>query len=78
MSDPTAVRLKAGYTLTLTETALVFLEDARCRGELCQPLYWIPEVGRIPSDGWLRTRELEKAVTQLLRSMVDGEVAPGV
>ncbi|MDQ1013592.1 replication-relaxation family protein [Streptomyces afghaniensis] len=44
VSDPTAVRLKAGHTLTVTETALVFLEDARRRGELCQPLDWISEV----------------------------------
>ncbi|MGP4089937.1 replication-relaxation family protein [Streptomyces sp. KR55] len=44
VADPTAVRLKAGHTLTVTETALAFLEDARRRGELCQPLDWIPEV----------------------------------
>jgi hypothetical protein len=42
--DPTAVRLRVGHTLTVTETALAFLEDARCRGELCRPLDWIPEV----------------------------------
>lgn len=44
VSDPTAVRLRAGHTLTVTETALAFLEDARRGGELCQPLDWIPEV----------------------------------
>ncbi|MER6676108.1 replication-relaxation family protein [Streptomyces sp. NPDC000983] len=44
VSDPTAVRLRVGHTLTVTETALVFLEDARRRGELCRPLDWIPEV----------------------------------
>lgn len=44
MSDPTAVRLRAGHTLTVTETALVFLTDARRRSELCRPLDWIPEV----------------------------------
>ncbi|MFF8024777.1 replication-relaxation family protein [Streptomyces sp. NPDC007896] len=44
VSDPTAVRLKAGHTLTVTETALVFLEDARRRGELCRPLDWLTEV----------------------------------
>ncbi|MBP2056368.1 hypothetical protein J2Z21_009386 [Streptomyces griseochromogenes] len=43
VSDPTAVRLKAGHTLTVTETALAFLQDARRHGELCQPLDWIPE-----------------------------------
>ncbi|MCC9711702.1 replication-relaxation family protein [Streptomyces sp. MNU76] len=44
VSDPTAVRLKAGHTLTVTETALVFLEDARRRGDVCEPLDWIPEI----------------------------------
>ncbi|MER6959972.1 replication-relaxation family protein [Streptomyces sp. NPDC000618] len=44
VSDPTAVRLKAGHTLTVTETALVFLEDARSRGDVCEPMDWIPEV----------------------------------
>ena len=44
VSDPTAARLRVGHTLTVTETALVFLEDARRRGELCRPLDWIPEV----------------------------------
>ena len=44
VSDPTAVRLKAGHALTVTETALAFLEDARRCGETCRPLDWIPEV----------------------------------
>ncbi|MFD3585736.1 replication-relaxation family protein [Streptomyces sp. NPDC058683] len=44
VSDPTAVRLRAGHTLTVTETALVFLEDARRRGDVCEPLDWICEV----------------------------------
>ncbi|MFF7888602.1 replication-relaxation family protein [Streptomyces sp. NPDC020794] len=46
VSDPIAVRLKAGHTLTVTvtETALAFLEDARRRGELCRPLDWLTEV----------------------------------
>ncbi|MFF2516584.1 replication-relaxation family protein [Streptomyces sp. NPDC058086] len=42
VSDPTAARLKAGHTLTVT--ALAFLEDARRRGELCRPLDWLTEV----------------------------------
>ncbi|WP_217130055.1 replication-relaxation family protein [Streptomyces sp. AC558_RSS880] len=42
--DRTAVRLKVGHRLTVTETALAFLKDARRRGDLCQPLDWIPEV----------------------------------
>ncbi|MFI6495041.1 replication-relaxation family protein [Streptomyces sp. NPDC050564] len=44
VSDPTAARLRVGHTLTVTETALLFLEDARRRGELCRPLDWLPEV----------------------------------
>jgi hypothetical protein len=42
--DQTAVRLGVGHGLTVTETALTFLQDARRRGDLCQPLDWIPEV----------------------------------
>ncbi|MGQ4389847.1 replication-relaxation family protein [Streptomyces sp. SAS_270] len=44
IADPTAGRLRMGHALTVTETALVFIEDARSRGELCRPLDWIPEV----------------------------------
>ncbi|MER6072765.1 replication-relaxation family protein [Streptomyces sp. NPDC001817] len=44
VSDPTAARLRVGHTLTVTETALLFLEDARRRGELCRPLDWLPKV----------------------------------
>jgi hypothetical protein len=44
VSDPTAARLRVGHTLTVTETALVFLEHARHRDELCRPMDWIPEV----------------------------------
>ncbi|MFF4788279.1 replication-relaxation family protein [Streptomyces sp. NPDC001276] len=44
LSDRTAVRLRVGHALTVTETALAFLQDARRRGELCRPLDWIPEV----------------------------------
>lgn len=43
-ADRTAVRLRAGHGLTVTETALAFLQDARRRGDLCRPLDWIPEV----------------------------------
>ncbi|MFJ9026421.1 replication-relaxation family protein [Streptomyces sp. NPDC102259] len=44
VSDPTAVRLRVGHTLTVTETGLQFLLDARRRGELCRPLDFLPEV----------------------------------
>jgi hypothetical protein len=42
--DRTAVRLGVGHGLTVTETALAFLQDARRHGDMCQPLDWIPEV----------------------------------
>ncbi len=42
--DRTAVRLGVGHGLTVTETALAFLQDARRRGDLYRPLDWIPEV----------------------------------
>jgi hypothetical protein len=43
-SDPTAVRLAVGHGLTVTETGLAFLQDARRRGDVCRPLDWITEV----------------------------------
>jgi hypothetical protein len=57
VSDPTAVWLKAGHTLTVTETALAFLKDIRRRRDMCQPLDWIPEVHHpIGSTGGRRPR----------------------
>ncbi|MFI8194406.1 replication-relaxation family protein [Streptomyces sp. NPDC085946] len=44
VSDRTAVRLRAGHALTVTEVALAFVQDARRRSDVCQPLDWIPEV----------------------------------
>ncbi|WP_329344933.1 replication-relaxation family protein [Streptomyces sp. NBC_01352] len=44
VADPTAVRLRVGHGLTVTETALAFLQDARHRSDLCRPLDWLPEV----------------------------------
>ncbi|MFE0512870.1 replication-relaxation family protein [Streptomyces sp. NPDC058964] len=44
IADRTAVRLRAGHALTVTETGLAFLQDARRRGDECRPLDWIPEV----------------------------------
>ncbi|MFF8366919.1 replication-relaxation family protein [Rhodococcus erythropolis] len=44
VSDRTAVRLRAGHGLTVTEVALAFVQDARRLGDVCQPLDWIPEV----------------------------------
>lgn len=43
-SDRTAVRLKVGHGLTVSEVGLSFVQDARRRGEVCRPLDWIPEV----------------------------------
>ncbi|MFF4402470.1 replication-relaxation family protein [Streptomyces sp. NPDC001480] len=44
IADRTAARLRAGHALTVTETGLAFLQDARRRGDTCRPLDWIPEV----------------------------------
>ncbi|MFF3208970.1 hypothetical protein [Streptomyces sp. NPDC002962] len=44
VSDPVAARLRVGHTLTVTETRLQFLLDARRRGEVCRPLDFLPEV----------------------------------
>jgi hypothetical protein len=44
VSDPPAVRLKACHTMTVTETALAFLQDARRRSDVCRPLDRICEV----------------------------------
>ncbi|MEU5599737.1 replication-relaxation family protein [Streptomyces sp. NPDC020298] len=44
IADRTAARLRAGHALTVTETGLAFLQDARRRGDECRPLDWIPEV----------------------------------
>lgn len=44
VSDRTAARLRVGHTLTVTETGLAFVQDARQRGEVCRPMDWIPEV----------------------------------
>ncbi|WP_405724200.1 replication-relaxation family protein [Streptomyces sp. NBC_00028] len=43
-ADPTAVRLRAGHGLTVTETGLAFVADARRCGDVCRPLDWLPEV----------------------------------
>ncbi|MER6624160.1 replication-relaxation family protein [Streptomyces sp. NPDC000931] len=50
-ADRTAVRLKVGHGLTVTQTALAFLKDARRRGDLCRPLDWIPGVHHPLSGG---------------------------
>ncbi|MFJ9908682.1 replication-relaxation family protein [Streptomyces sp. NPDC101152] len=44
VADRTAARLRVGHTLTVTETGLAFVQDARRRGDVCRPLDWIPEV----------------------------------
>ncbi|MFD5574905.1 replication-relaxation family protein, partial [Streptomyces cadmiisoli] len=44
VGDRTAARLRAGHALTVTETGIAFLQDARRRGDVCRPLDWIPEV----------------------------------
>ncbi|WP_329237376.1 hypothetical protein [Streptomyces canus] len=44
--NPTAVRLSAGHTLTMTETALAFLEDARRRSDLCEHFFAFTSIAR--------------------------------
>ncbi|MEU9438833.1 replication-relaxation family protein [Streptomyces sp. NPDC048252] len=44
VSDPVAARLRVSHTLTVTETGLQFLLDARRRGEVCRPLDFLPEI----------------------------------
>ncbi|MEU0032066.1 replication-relaxation family protein [Streptomyces sp. NPDC006335] len=50
-SDPTAVRLAVGHGLTVTETGLAFLQDARRRGDVCRPLDWMTEVHHSIGNG---------------------------
>ncbi|MFI6358487.1 replication-relaxation family protein [Streptomyces sp. NPDC050743] len=70
VSDPTAARLRVGHTLTVTETALLFLEDARRRGELCRPLDWLPEVYHPIGGG---EAVIPDALMYYRRGPVDGE-----
>ena len=83
LADPTAARLRVGHTLTVTETALVFLEDARRHGELCRPLDWIPEVyhplggGKavIPDALFYYRRGREGGAGAMLRAFVEDDRA---
>ncbi|WRZ45958.1 replication-relaxation family protein [Streptomyces sp. NBC_01314] len=68
VSAPTAVRLKAGHTLT--ETALVFLKDARRRGDVCEPMDWIPEVHHPIGSG---EAVIPDALLYYRRGPVDGD-----
>ncbi|MFE6553719.1 replication-relaxation family protein [Streptomyces sp. NPDC057746] len=43
-ADRTAARLRVAHALVVTEIARAFVQDARRRGDVCQPLDWIPEV----------------------------------
>lgn len=45
------MRLAVGHTLTVTETAVQFLNDARRRQDTCRPLDWIPEVHHFLGGG---------------------------
>ncbi|CAL9654512.1 hypothetical protein SUDANB176_06739 [Streptomyces sp. enrichment culture] len=44
VADRTAARLRVKHALTVTETGLAFVQDARRRRDVCRPLDWIPEV----------------------------------
>ncbi|NGO75212.1 hypothetical protein G6045_05875 [Streptomyces sp. YC504] len=80
VTDPTAVRLKAAHTLTVTETALAFLEDARRHDDLCRPLDWIPEVHHPIGNGqavipdalmYYRRGTAEKSGGAMLRAFIE-------
>ncbi|KOU37642.1 replication-relaxation family protein [Streptomyces sp. WM6378] len=43
--------LRSVHTLTVTRTAVAFLEDARARADECSPLDWEPEVAHPVRDG---------------------------
>ncbi|WP_406326517.1 replication-relaxation family protein [Streptomyces sp. NBC_00203] len=75
VSDPTAVRLKAGHTLTVTvtETALAFLEDARRRGDVCEPLDWLTEVHHPIGSG---EAVIPDALLYYRRGPADGDNGP--
>ncbi|MDQ1041596.1 hypothetical protein QFZ75_008098 [Streptomyces sp. V3I8] len=71
--DRTAVRLKTGHGLAVTEVGLAFVQDARRRGEICRPLDWIPEVHHPLGSGeavipdalvYYRTREAGGAMVR--------------
>ncbi|WP_327328164.1 replication-relaxation family protein [Streptomyces sp. NBC_01210] len=70
VSDPTAVRLKAGHTLTVAETTLAFLEDARRHGDVFRPLDWIPEVHHPIGSG---EAVIPDALLYYRRGPVDGD-----
>ncbi|MET7480189.1 replication-relaxation family protein [Streptomyces sp. NPDC005648] len=54
----------------MTETALVFLEDARRRGDVCRPLDWIPEVHHPIGSG---EAVIPDALLYYRRGPVDGD-----
>ncbi|MFC8201628.1 replication-relaxation family protein [Streptomyces sp. NPDC057298] len=77
-SDRTAVRLKAGHGLTVTEVGLAFVQDARRRGEVCRPLDWIPEVYHslgngeaVIPDGLLYYRTGQGEQWSMLRAFIE-------
>ncbi|MGJ5797489.1 replication-relaxation family protein [Streptomyces griseorubiginosus] len=78
ISDRTAARLRVGHTLTVTETGLAFVQDARRRDEVCQPLDWIPEVyhplgngDAVIPDALLYYRRSQGGGGRLLRAFVE-------
>lgn len=72
MSDPIAARLRLSHTLTVTETGLQFLLDARRRGEACRPVVTECEEKSsvaVASDKRLSGRT--KTFTRLCAAIVD-------
>lgn len=69
-ADRTAARLRVGHTLTVTETGLAFVQDARRHGDICPPLDWIPEVYHSLGTG---EAVIPDALLYYRRSHRDGE-----
>jgi hypothetical protein len=69
-ADRTAARLRVGHALTVTETGLAFVQDARRHGDVCPPLDWIPEVYHSLGSG---EAVIPDALLYYRRSLRDGE-----
>ncbi|MFB8776322.1 replication-relaxation family protein [Streptomyces broussonetiae] len=51
ITSATAASLRTPHTLTVLRTHLMFVRDARCRGDEHGPLDWTPEVSHAIGDG---------------------------
>ncbi|MFJ8010818.1 replication-relaxation family protein [Streptomyces fagopyri] len=82
VADRSAVRLRTGHALTVTETALAFLQDARHRGDVFRPLDWIPEVHHPLGNGDAASSTLLYSTgpcsSYLLPAWLDGRPEHGI